>query len=208
MAISTYDELKTALADWLARDDLSNYLDDFIDLAEARHRRDFRLRLMLTSTTAALDTSTRFYNLPTGFLGVDSLHIEYSEFKRLQYMSPDNLLVYYVSSAGRPDFFTVRGSQFELNRKPDSTTNYTLYYYKQFTALDGTNTSNDMLTNHPDAYLFAALAETAPFLKDDERALVWETKYDQVRKALIMSDTEEHFPRRQPLVAKTTTFNP
>jgi len=34
MAISTYSELKTAIADWTARDDLTSYIDNFIDLAE------------------------------------------------------------------------------------------------------------------------------------------------------------------------------
>jgi len=30
MALSTYEELKTSIADWAARDDLANKLDDFI----------------------------------------------------------------------------------------------------------------------------------------------------------------------------------
>ena len=35
MAVSTYTELKTAIADWTDRSDLTSYLDDFIQQAES-----------------------------------------------------------------------------------------------------------------------------------------------------------------------------
>ena len=42
MSITTYAELKTAIADFLNRDDLSSVVDTFIDLAEARIQREIR----------------------------------------------------------------------------------------------------------------------------------------------------------------------
>jgi len=42
MAISTYSELKTAVANWLDRSDLTDVIPDFITLAETRHKRDFK----------------------------------------------------------------------------------------------------------------------------------------------------------------------
>ena len=41
MAITNYSELKSAIADWLDRTDLTDQIPDFITLAEARHKRDF-----------------------------------------------------------------------------------------------------------------------------------------------------------------------
>jgi hypothetical protein len=35
MAISTYTDLKTSIASWLNRDDLTSVIPDFISLAEA-----------------------------------------------------------------------------------------------------------------------------------------------------------------------------
>ena len=49
MAISTYAELKTSIANFLARDDLTNEIDDFIDLAESRISRELETRSQDTS---------------------------------------------------------------------------------------------------------------------------------------------------------------
>ena len=51
MAIGTYAELQTAVANWLDRGDLTDRIQEFIDLAEARINRNLRLRLMETTAT-------------------------------------------------------------------------------------------------------------------------------------------------------------
>ena len=42
MAITTYDELKTSVADFLNRDDLTSVIPDFITMAEADLNRNVR----------------------------------------------------------------------------------------------------------------------------------------------------------------------
>ena len=46
MALSTYSDLKTAIANFLARDDLTTQIPDFIRLAEARMSRELDTRSM------------------------------------------------------------------------------------------------------------------------------------------------------------------
>ena len=46
MALDTYSNLKTEIASYLNRDDLTTNIDTFIDLAESRHAKDLRLREM------------------------------------------------------------------------------------------------------------------------------------------------------------------
>jgi len=53
MAISTYSELQTAVANWLDRDDLTDRIPEFIALAEARFNRVLRLRSMESKQTAS-----------------------------------------------------------------------------------------------------------------------------------------------------------
>ncbi len=53
MAISSYTSLKSAVADWLDRTDLTNQIPDFIGLAEIRHRRDFKIRSLETRVTTS-----------------------------------------------------------------------------------------------------------------------------------------------------------
>ncbi len=63
MAISTYAELKTGIANWLDRTDLTDKIPDFIALAESRHRRDFKIRRMETRVTANTIADTEYYSL-------------------------------------------------------------------------------------------------------------------------------------------------
>ena len=49
MAISNYTELKTAVANWLDRDDLTDRIPEFIALAESRFNRLLRIRAMESS---------------------------------------------------------------------------------------------------------------------------------------------------------------
>jgi hypothetical protein len=45
MAFSTYADLQSQMANWLARDDLTNYIPDFIRLFECAAMRKLKVRL-------------------------------------------------------------------------------------------------------------------------------------------------------------------
>ena len=69
MALDTFSNLKNEIASFLNRDDLTNQLDTFINLAESRHARDLRVREMETIDTSITTVAgTQAYNLPTGYL--------------------------------------------------------------------------------------------------------------------------------------------
>ncbi|BCV04327.1 MAG: hypothetical protein CM15mV83_590 [uncultured marine virus] len=65
MAIATYSDLQSLVANYLARDDLSTQIVDFIKLAEVRIRRDLRLRQMLTSTDLTINATD--VSIPSDF---------------------------------------------------------------------------------------------------------------------------------------------
>ena len=50
------------------------------------------------------------------------------------------------------------------------------------TALSDSNASNDILTNYPELYLYGALAESAPFIMQDERINTWGNLYKEALK--------------------------
>ena len=50
----TYDELKTAIGNWLNRSDLTSHYDTFIDNAEAEFNRNIRHRDMIKDLTQLL----------------------------------------------------------------------------------------------------------------------------------------------------------
>ena len=52
--------------------------------------------------------------------------------------------------------------------------------FKSVTSLSVSNTTNWLLTAHPDAYLYGSLLEAAPYLMDDARLAMWATALERV----------------------------
>jgi hypothetical protein len=78
-----------------------------------------------------------------------------------------------------------------------------MLYYKYFTGLSDSNTTNDMLTYHPDAYLYAVLLEAEPYLQNDKRVQLWVGAYELAKKGIIDSNERD----RHSGVAPTTRID-
>ena len=86
MALDNYSNLQTSIANWLARDDLTVEIPDFIALCEAEFNRELRIRSMETTETVTIDAEQEA--LPTGFLGVRSFFLNNNGKTKLTYISP------------------------------------------------------------------------------------------------------------------------
>ena len=76
MALDTYDNLKSAIKLWLSKGtELDGFLDDFIDIAEARMRREVRMRDMLTTSSPTLANGDRTEDLPSDFLAAKHFRV-------------------------------------------------------------------------------------------------------------------------------------
>jgi len=184
MALDTYDNLKTAIADHLDRSDLSSHIDDFIDIAEARHKDEIRMREMLTRTAITIDQ--RYEDLPEGFLAPLTLRILTTPLTNLTYVNQARMDEIRKESTGKPQWFTIH-AQIEFDVAADSSYSGEMIYWKEFTALSDSNVSNDLLTRSPGCYLYGALAAAAPFLMHDERLPVWNTMYETCRNGVNAS---------------------
>ena len=182
MALDNYANLKNEIASYLNRTDLSSFLDTFIDLAESRMARDLRLREMETIDTSITTVSgTQSYNLPTGYLEMRYVALQTSPYTFLTYLAPPDFMRVYNAGegSGSPSHYTIIGSQIHLGKMPDSAKVLDLGFFKRPTSLSSSNTTNDILTNFPDLYLYACLAESEPFLMNDERLKVWASLYKE-----------------------------
>ena len=190
MAISTYAELKTALASWLDREDLTDIIPDFIALTESRHRRDFKIRRMETRVTASTIADTEYYSLPDNYVAMRNIQLNTDPKTPLEYLTPEIMdRIKGGSSTGQPRVYSIIGNNFQLRPIPDSVYEIEMLYYKYFTPLSDSNTTNDMLTYHPDLYLYGSLVEAEPYLQNDKRLQTWASLYDRAKKDLI--DTNE-----------------
>ena len=111
--------------------------------------------------------------------------------------------IYAGSATGKPKAFSIIGNNIQLRPIPDSVYEIEILYFKHFTALSDSNTTNDMLTHHPDAYLYGALVEAEPYLQNDKRIQVWSAYYDRTKNDIISSNERD----RHSGVAPTTRID-
>lgn len=176
MSITTYAELQTAVGNWLARDDLSSYVPDFITLFESVANRRLRVRQM--ETTATLTPSSGAATLPTDYLAWRRLTWNGSTSRELEFVHPTYLRAAYPSAdAGTPRIFTIEGST--LSIRPTDGTTLTMDYFQKIPVLSASNTTNWLLTAHPDVYLWGAMVEAHVFAKDAESAAVFKLRRDE-----------------------------
>lgn len=194
MAFTSYSELQTTIANYLARTDLNAQIPDFIRLAEVRLNRDLRIRQMSNVATTTTTNGDPTVELPIDYNMIRDIHLNTNPVATLSYESPSN---FYrnarTSTIGQPKFYTILAQEIQLSPVPDGEYEIQMLYYSSVQALSDLNPSNVFLATCPDLLLYGALAEAEPYLMNDERVQTWKTFYDVGVQALTQSDDEGEY---------------
>ena len=185
MALTTYDELKTSVADFLNRDDLTSVIPDFITLAETSLNRTLRHWRMEKRANAV--ANTQYTALPSDYLEMIRLSIIDSTTSTIENVGQfeiSKLRAQNNNTTGKPVNFTILDGSIELNPTPDAAYEIQLLYYGKIPPLNAQTTSNWVLENYPDAYLYGSLLHTAPYLQEDARATTWASLYKTATDAI------------------------
>jgi hypothetical protein len=194
MPITTYTELKTSIASWLNRDDLTSVIPDFISLAEAGINRDLRHYKMIERADATLDS--RYVQMPADWMETVRFSITSGDTYRLELVSRDDMLEYRQKTAdtsGRPRFYANIGDTIEVFPTPDADYTMQLQYYAKTPALSDSNASNWLLLDAPDVYLYGTLIQSAPYLQDDARTQTWAALYAAALQSLQKASDDTRF---------------
>jgi hypothetical protein len=190
MAITTYTELKSAVADWLNRTDLTAVIPSFITLAESQFNQDERLRNKRSIVRATATFNAEYEALPGDYLEMLNLTNETTvPFQKLQYISLNQWDDYKRDfiTLQVPKYYTIVGNQIQLLPIPGADITAEMVYYAKITALTDASPTNWVLTNHPEVYLYSTLLQAAPYLKDDDRIGTWnallEKSLDNIHQA-------------------------
>lgn len=184
MGITSYSTLKSAIADWLLRDDLTAVIPSFISLAEAKFNRRIRDYRMVKRVTFTIDAE--YKDVPADWLQTVRFHLNTTPITTLEYVTPDQASEERIRlvSSGQTRFFSVIGEQFQFVPAPDSAGTGELTYYGKIPALSDAAPSNWLLEYAPDAYLYGALMEAAPYLDDTDKMNVWGGLLEQSLQAI------------------------
>lgn len=177
--ISNAADLQAAIAEYLARDDLTARIPTFIQFAEAKFNRELFVRQMETRSSTTVDTLSgepEFISLPADFQSMRRIRLSGVTGKpTLEFKSPAGLDEYRLSIdnvSDQPEYFTIFGDEIELAPTPNDAFVIEIVYRKNVPPL-ATNSTNWLLTMAPDLYLYGALLEAAPYMKEDSRIPTW-----------------------------------
>jgi hypothetical protein len=193
VSISTYAELKTAVANFLARTDLTDQIPNFIQLAEARLSRELETRDQEKRANATLTSGDEFIALPTDMREVREIKLNTNPNVVLEYKSPTALDTTYTGSTGKPLAYSIVGGELKIRPIPDDSYTAEIIYIGSLSALSDSNTTNVMLTRHPDAYLSGSLVEAYTYLMDEARASTYDAKFTRSIEEIRKDEQRSHY---------------
>ena len=214
MSLESYSALKTEIANHLDRSDLTSDIDTFIDICEARNKRELRLAdgsvippvlLNDMQTRTSLTVNARHVSVPAGLIQAKHLRLLTSPVTVLTEVSAFEMSRIRTETNGKPEFFTVH-ADIEFNKAPDASYSGEIIYYDTLTALSDSNTTNALLDEAPDIYLYGALAAAEPFLMHDERVAIWNGLYVDGRTGL--AGTQRRRNKTGPLFSRVAGARP
>ena len=183
MAITNYTNLKSSIADFLNRDDLTDVIPTFIALAEADFNRNVRHYKMEARSNGQQDAGDQYMQIPSDWLETIRLHLTSNGTSALTLTSRAAMADIRAKneniSTKSPYLYTHADGQFELYPTPSEETDFEILYYQKIPALNDSNTTNWLLTDAPDVYLYGALKHSASYLQDDARLTVWQAQYQE-----------------------------
>ena len=201
-----YAELKTNIANYLNRSDLTSEIDIFIDNTEAELNRNLRVADMVKRATATAEN--QYLSLSTDWLEAINIEITSNNFRPLMQMSIESLDVYRRSinnKTGQPIYYAIVDNTLELAPSPDASYTLQLTYYGKIDALSDTNTSNFVLSTHPDVYLYGSLKHASVFLMEDERAPLFNAQFEKSLDEIKLQQEKRDFGKGS-LVQRRRTY--
>lgn len=201
--IATYNDLKTAVAEYMDRDDTEflNQIPNFIDFAQKGVFRDNRFNF--SAKEAYIQVSNGLCNLPTDYLSMDYLimgdgYREIRETSRAEVFNHQKLgltmentpEILYTRMQDRLLFSPTFDAALPVTNADGSTTydeNTVImgYYYDPARPSQGGQNAVDyLIAIAPDALLYSACANAASFISDDDAEKTYTAKYNLVMNQL------------------------
>lgn len=184
MALANYNDLLASVASWMNRTDLTAVIPDFVTMVESKIARDLRVRMQLVTSTLTTSTVSRNVALPADWLEFENVSIAgvtaSDPETPCQYVNIEHMDAKYPQGgpSTRPFVYSIEGQNILFGPQPDSAYTANIMYYARIPGL-AANSTNWLMTNYPNVYLYGCLREGALFTKDKAGASQWDGLYKQ-----------------------------
>lgn len=179
MPFDTYANLQTEVVSWLHRPNMAARVPSFIALAEAAINRKLNIVPKEIEVPLVLTIGSRFVPKPIGMSQPIALWLEQEQpRKRLTAALPEAFEV-NAPSRGAPSYWAIDGANIAFDVAADQAYQFSFRYVQDMVLSDASPIS-ELLTRAPDLYLYGALAQAAPYMRDDARVGMWESKFQSL----------------------------
>tara|TARA_R110000803_G_scaffold11850_2_gene35026 strand:- start:382 stop:1011 length:630 start_codon:yes stop_codon:yes gene_type:complete len=197
-----YTELVAASIAYADRQDIevSENMDTFILLAEARINRVLKTREQSVRATVQTVTDQEFFALPPDYAGMRDIHLNYTsdsgESKQAQYnlLNPEQLT---GRAQGWPNenanYYQIIANQFKITPAIDTGSSIEITYYQKVPNLNAVAADNWLSISHPDIYLCGMTSEIELFAKNYDAAQGWQSRMSTAIGELDNTDVVERW---------------
>jgi hypothetical protein len=204
MAISTFAELKTAVANWLSRSDLTSRIPEFNTMAESwiayglevgsLKVPPLRIRSMESSSTLTCVAGTATVSLPTRYLAMRNLYVDGTPVQKINPVTPEQRIFQRPSTdRGKPRFFSIEGENIVLAPIPDSAYSLPCLFYQRFASFSADADTNALLTGSPNVYLFGCLYAATTLIQNHPMGANWLAAFAGAIKSLNEADRSDRY---------------
>lgn len=192
--VLTYDSLTNLILQYLERSDpaVVEFIPTAITLAEFEIAQDIKTLGQMEVVNAYMEIGNPVIQKPARWRKTVSMTVTTPAGKQPIYLRKLEYLNNYwpdVSATDTPLFYADYDyDHWFIAPTPDAAYLFEALCYTRLAPLDSANQTNWLTQNAPNAMLFGALKQTAPFLKDDARLAVWSGLFDAAMAALKTED--------------------
>jgi hypothetical protein len=197
LAFDNYNDLVSAIGDWMDRSDLTGSAQTMIALAESRMRRALNPYWLEKSSSRTITEGVG--SIPNDFGTL--IAVRYADLRTLPQYSVEQALQ-IIPSGTEPYGFTIEGNALRL--WPPSDCTVTLVYRPMLDQLSESNPSNQLLAEHPDVYFFGAMMFAEGYLANDSRAALFKSLFDEA-----LGEVKRYLARQSfagPLVPRLNVY--
>ena len=178
-AARTYTWLLAEVARWIKRTNMTAEIPGFIMLAEAEINRKLGVGPREVDVELAMTPGSRYVRRPADMSYPIALWNGHTQPREELTPSLAATLPVDATTSGAPVYWAIDGYAIAFDKKADLAYPLTFRYMRD-TTLSETNQTNELLVRSPDLYLYGALSQAAPYMRDDARIGLWKTEFQRI----------------------------
>ena len=193
-AVMTYDSLVDDISTYLERTDTATLqkIPTFIMLAEQVIASEIKFLGNLTVMQSTMVATQPVIDKPARWHKTVSMNVVVAGERRPVLLRKYEYLREYWPDSTQTDvpkfYCDYDYTHWLVAPTPTSSYNFEVLYYERIQPLDSSNQTNWFTIYAPQALLYGSLLQAMPFLKNDERMVMWQAQYDKIINTLKTED--------------------